>query len=396
MRRVTLIGMGCGAGTLTADARSALFEAAYIVGSKRLLAALPQGCTRERGAATKPDVVAALLKEKDCENACVVFSGDSGFYSGARGLLPLLNEYEVKVLPGVSSVQTLAAALGRPWQGWRLVTAHGVLCDPVYEATRGAPVLFLTGGVLSPDALCRALTEAGLGALGAVVGENLSCPEERIVRGTAAAFAAQKFASLSVLLIEAAPVTPRRTPGWPDGEFLRAEKIPMTKQAVRAAALAKLAVTPADVCWDIGAGTGSVSVELAAVCRSVWAVEQKPEAAALAGENRKKFHAYNLHILEGRAPDALTELPAPDAVFVGGSGGELPEILKAVQSANAAARVCVCAIALETLHTAAGVLKELGYDVEVAQIAASRARAVGALHLLTAQNPVFLITGTKP
>ena len=212
---------------------------------------------------------------------------------------------------------------------------------------------------------------------------------EAVSTMTAARCAEQTFAPLNVLLAEPASRYPRRTPGIPEGEFLRTEGVPMTKQEVRAAILSKLAVGPEDVCWDVGAGTGSVSVELALQCRAVWAVERNPEALVLARSNREKFGAWNLRLVEGSAPAALEGFPKPDAVFVGGSGGKLPEILQAVRRANPEARVCVSAISLETIHAAMAELRE----PEVTQISGSRSRQVGQLHLLLAQNPVFLITG---
>lgn len=395
---VTLLGMGCGtAETMTAEARRALAAADLIVGASRLLAALPGGCTSNRAAATKPQEILNLLQQAACTAPCVVYSGDSGFYSGARNLLPLLAEAGIKAvtLPGVSSLQALAARLGRPWQDWVLVSAHGVRCDAVAAVSHGRPAFFLTGGTLGPAALCGQLAAAGLGALPVTVGENLACPGEAVLAGTAAEFAGRSFAPLSVLLAEAAPAAPRRAPGWPDEAFHRGEKIPMTKQEVRAAALAKLAVAPGEVCWDVGAGTGSVSVELALQGAEVWAVEHKPEACALVERNRADFHAHRLHLVEGAAPAALQNLPRPDAVFVGGSGGQLEGILRAVHAANPAARVCVAAIALETLHTAAQTLEALGCRVEIAQVSVSRAKGVGQLHLLLAQNPVFLVTGVQ-
>ena len=170
----------------------------------------------------------------------------------------------------------------------------------------------------------------------------------------------------------------------------------MTKQEVRAVILAKLAAAPGDVCWDVGAGTGSVSVELALQCREVWAVEREEKALALMAANREKFGAWNLRLKAGAAPAALEGLPAPDKVFIGGSGGALAQILAAVDAANPKARVCISAIALETLHAALAAMGELGYETEIVQIAVSRARKAGSLHLLMAQNPVFLITGERP
>lgn len=392
--RVCLVGTGCGTeDTLTGQGLAAIGEAELIVGSFRLLQSLPPHSARCE-AATGPEEILRLLTGSGCGRACVVYSGDTGFYSGAKGLLPLLEErgIEAEVLPGVSSLQYFAAKLRRPWQDWRLCSAHGVDCDPVAAVSGGVPAFFLTGGARGPALLCGRLARAGLGGLPVTVGENLSCQGERILTGTAADFAARTFAPLSVLLAEPAPAPPRRTPGLPDGLFCRGE-VPMTKQEVRAAILAKLAVGPGDVCWDIGAGTGSVSVELALSGREVWAVERRPEACRLILENRARFSAWKLHLAEGAAPDALSGLPRPDAVFVGGSGGFLREILAAVHGANPAARVCVSAIALETLGTAVECLSALGYRVEVVQIAVSRAKTAGELHLLMAQNPVFLITG---
>ena len=268
-------------------------------------------------------------------------------------------------------------------------------CDPVYEVTQGAETLFLTDGKNSPARLCRALVQAGLEELPVAVGEDLTYPDQRVRRGTAGECAGQTFSPLSVLLVEPAPSMPRRTPGWPDGEFVRGEGVPMTKQEVRAALLSKLAVGPEDVFWDIGAGTGSVSVELAALCRGVWAVERDRRALALLRQNREKFHAYRLRVVEGEAPEALAGLPAPDGVFVGGSSGRLPDILRPACRANPAARICVSAVALETLHIACRTLEELGRRAEVTQLAVSRSRPAGQLHLLLANNPVFLVTGVE-
>ena len=171
----------------------------------------------------------------------------------------------------------------------------------------------------------------------------------------------------------------------------------MTKQEVRAAILAKLAVRPEDTVWDVGAGTGSASVELALAARRgrAYAVEYRDEALALIEENRSRFGAWNLRVVRGKAPEALSSLPAPDAVFVGGSEGRLREIVDAALSKNPDARLCVSAIALETLSAALDIFNSLGLDAEVTQIAVSRARPDARLHLLLANNPVFLVTACR-
>lgn len=394
--RVTLASLGGGREeTMTAECAAALRSAGCILGAKRLLENLPQGCTDNRIAAVKPqELLDGILRQsRDC---AVVYSGDAGFYSGARGLLPLLEERHIpaQVLPGVSSVQLLSARLGRPWQDWELVSAHGMDCDVVGAVSRGKPAFFLTGGELGPAEICQRLTDAGLGSLSVTVGENLSGRSEKITSGRAAELAGQAFPSLSVLLAEAAPRFERRCPGLPDGAFIRGQ-VPMTKQEVRAAALAKLAVRPGDVLWDVGAGTGSVSVELALAAPQgrVFAVECEEAACALIRDNRQKFSAWNLQLVEGRAPQVLQDLPAPDAVFIGGTKGGMERIVDLVLSKNKNARICVSAIAVETLGAAVTALTSHGLEVQVTQIAVSRTKPAGGLHLLMANNPTFLITG---
>ena len=394
---VTLIGMGSGQPeNLTLQGLAALRQADLILGARRLLAVLPAGCTENRAAAYRPDEVAELLQTSGAENAVLVYSGDTGFYSGASSMMEKLEALGVRarVLPGLSSIQLLAAALGRPWQGWNLVSAHGRTCDPVAECMQGKPTFFLTGGSEDPATLCAQLAAEGFGDVQGVVGQCLGTPEEKLFRGSVKELAAGRFNSLSVLLVEAAEVLPRRAPGLPDEAFERGD-VPMTKQEVRAAVLAKLAVRPEDILWDVGAGTGSVSVELALAAPRgrVYAVECRPEGCALIKANREKFRTRNLVLVEGLAPDALSDLPAPDAVFIGGSKGSLAAIVDAALDKNPDARICVSAIALETLSAAVAALTAKGRTMQVSQIAVSRAKAVGGLHLMMAQNPIYLITG---
>lgn len=396
---VTLIGMGSGQPeSLTLQSLAALRQADLILGARRLLAALPAGCTANRAAAYRADEVAVLLHTSGAENAVLVYSGDTGFYSGAAALLDKLSALGIRarVLPGLSSVQLLAAALGRPWQDWNLVSAHGRACDPVAECMEGKPTFFLTGGSESPATLCAQLAAEGFGKLAAAVGENLGTPEQKVYTGTVGQLAASRFESLSVLLVEAAQVPSRRTQGLPDEAFARG-KVPMTKQEVRAAVLAKLGVQPGELLWDVGAGTGSVSVELALAAPRgrVYAVECDPEACGLIRQNRETFHACNLTLVEGRAPAALADLPAPDAVFIGGTKGGMEAVVDTVLARNPNARICISAIALETLSAAVAALTAHGLAAEVTQIAVSRTRPAGRLHLLMANNPIFLITGER-
>ncbi len=389
--RISLIGCGCG--ELTPEAQDAINRAELLIGSGRLLQQYKKGLPAVE--AVSAESIREAIRTADCGEVCVLFSGDSGFYSGARLLLPLLagGQDEVRLLPGISSVQLLSARLCRPWQDWKLCSAHGAECDIVDAVCDGKPAFFLTGGKQSPDALCRELTEAGLGFLRVYIGENLGTERECVRTGEAESFTDESFAPLSVMLADAAPRPRRRTSGLPDESFLREETIPMTKREIRAVALSRLGVGREETCWDIGAGTGSVSIELALQSRHVYGVERDSAALRLAEENRRRLGAWNLRLVEGQAPEALEGLPKPDAVYVGGSGGRLSDILSSIRQANPGARVCVSAVTLETLHQAHEGLKKLGYRTEVLEIAVSRGRDTGTSTLMLARNPVWLVCG---
>lgn len=393
--KVTIAGYGTGArqGCLP-DVQRALDAAGLVLGAPRLLKsadiAAPRGI-----AAISAGEIAAAIDAAHVDLACVLMSGDTGFYSGAKRLLPLLAGHEVIVLPGISSVQALSAALQIPWQNWRLCSAHGVDCNAAHEVSRYAECFFLTGGTQTPDALCRALATSGFGTLKAFVGSDLGSEEQQLVGAAVAELAQRQFSPLSVLLVQ--NPAPRRRVGFglPDQAFTRGN-IPMTKSEVRAVALSKLRLCGGDIVFDIGSGTGSVAVEAALALGSgrVYAIEQKPEGCRLTAENARKLGAFNLTCIAGAAPDALRELPAPDAAFIGGSGGGLREIIALLREKNPQVRLVVTAVTLETITEAVGLFNELNLpNSEVVQVAVSRAEPLGRYHMLAAQNPVYIISG---
>ncbi|MBQ9015934.1 MAG: precorrin-6y C5,15-methyltransferase (decarboxylating) subunit CbiE [Firmicutes bacterium] len=416
--KVILAGTGCGSpGSMTVEVREAILQADLLIGAKRLLESIPFAGETERIAAIYPEEIMDAIRQAQQERAaadaaaasgdgaaaeapqiCVLYSGDSGFYSGTRSLQPVLKEagIEAEILPGISSIQVFAARLGQPWQDWRLVSAHGTDCDAVAEVMQGRPVFFLTGGRLGPAELARQLTEAGLGALELAAGERLTYEDERIMRGTAEEFTQMTFAPLSVMLAQPAPWAGDLTPGIRDGAFIRGD-VPMTKQTVRAAILSEMQVREEDIVWDVGAGTGSVSVELAMKARRgrVYAVERDRDGSILIRQNREKFGVWNLCPVDGAAPQALSDLPKPDKVFIGGSGGTLKEILGIALGKNGRVRICVSAIVLETMQEAVQVMSAAGMEVQIRQVAVSAAKALGKRHMMTAENPIFIITGQR-
>lgn len=407
MRKVTIIGAGPGnPDLLSRAALDAIGIADVVIGSHRALVGIdvPPDVVRCELVKTA-DIVAALTDAASWQCAVVVMTGDVGLFSGARRLVEALSgdaQVDVRVIPGISSASYLAARLARPWQDWRFVSAHGVACDIVAEAERTGELFLATSGGEDPSRLSGELVQAGFGDARVTVAERLSYPDERITRATASEIAGQTFDDLNVMLIEFAGCAgspansrwPYASSGIPDELFIRGD-VPMTKQEVRAVALAKLRLTATDTVWDVGAGTGSVSIEAALIARagSVWAVERNATGVRLIRENADAFGCGNVHAVPGVAPEALAILPVPDAVFVGGSAGELPSIVEAALEKNSQVRLCVPCVTVETLTEACALLSGSRFKgFEACQVSAARAEAVGSHHLMKAQNPVFLVS----
>ena len=407
MRKVTIIGAGPGnPDLLPRAALDAIDIADVVIGAHRALVGIdvPPDVVRCELVKTA-DIVAALTDAASWQRAVVVMTGDVGLFSGARRLVEALSgdaQVDVRVIPGISSASYLAARLARPWQDWRFASAHGVACDIVAEAERAGELFLVTSGGEDPSRLSGELVQAGFGDARVTVAERLSYPDERITCATASEIAGQTFDDLNVMLIEFAGCAgspagsrwPYASSGIPDELFIRGD-VPMTKQEVRAVALAKLRLTATDTVWDVGAGTGSVSIEAALVARagSVWAVERNAAGVRLIRENADAFGCGNVHAVPGVAPEALAKLPVPDAVFVGGSAGELPSIVEAALEKNSQVRLCVPCVTVETLTEACALLSGSRFKgFEACQVSAARAEAVGSHHLMKAQNPVFLVS----
>lgn len=404
MRKVTIIGAGPGnPDLLSRAALDAIDIADVVIGAHRALVSIdvPPDVVRCELVKTA-DIVAALTDAASWQRAVVVMTGDVGLFSGARRLVEALSgdaQVDVRVIPGISSASYLAARLARPWQDWRFASAHGVACDIVAEAERAGELFLATSGGEDPSRLSGELVQAGFGDARVTVAERLSYPDERITCATASEIAGQTFDDLNVMLIEfaggaASSRWPYASSGIPDELFIRGD-VPMTKQELRAVALAKLRLTATDTVWDVGAGTGSVSIEAALVARagSVWAVERNAAGVRLIRENADAFGCGNVHAVPGVAPEALAKLPVPDAVFVGGSAGELPSIVEAALEKNSQVRLCVPCVTVETLTEAFALLSGSRFKgFEACQVSAARAEAVGSHHLMKAQNPVFLVS----
>ena len=399
-RSVFFASIGTGAfSQMTEEAKQAFRTCDVIIGAGRMTKALEDFGKPSFSAYKEAEIAEFLETHEEYQKPLVAFSGDLGFYSGAKKLLPLLSDkgFNVVCIPGISSFAYLAARTKKAWDQAKLMSVHG-RAENIVQAVRGNRRVFtLLGGAGSVERLCECLLFYGFSDVEVTVGENLSYEEERIYSGTPEELLRVKSGALAVAVIENPKGGAQTvTHGIPDDEFIRGQA-PMTKYEVRVVSLSRLELKRDSVVYDIGAGTGSVSVEAALKTADgmVYAIEKKEEAVKLLEENRRKFAVPNLKVVAGCAPEALAGLPMPTHAFIGGSAGNLREIVACLLEKNPSVRVVVNAIALETVAETCSLLKALPVkDTEVSQIAASRGKQVGNYEMMMGMNPVYIFSFT--
>ena len=411
-RNLSLVGVGVGAQEAgTQQALEAIASAGVLFGAKSVLDNLTKNWPLAAGKKVIANydsgkILDYLQEHPEIGNAAVAYSGDSGFYSGASSMLARLEKeeavkenIEVKVICGISSVSWFAARAGIPWQDWKILSSHGRFCNVTGQVRRNRECFLLLANAAdlrqTGALLARAQEQGSLGKLQLIYGYELSRAGEQICSCTPQDLIDVTQEGLYVLYIrhddaEKIPVLP----GMPDTAFIRG-KAPMTSSEIRTLSLCRLGLTAKSVLWDVGAGTGSVSVEAALACpdSKVWSIECKKDALALLAENRAKYSLQNMSIIEGRAPEALIDLPVPTHVFIGGSGGEIGSILDFVLARNSSAKVVVNCITSETLAALHDALDTLPIrDLQCMQVMVNREEILGTYHYLRAGNPVFIIS----
>ena len=385
-----IIVAGAGTGSLTLEVQEVILRADAVCAAPRFRNLVP--------AAKKFIELQKFedtFREIDCESGIVVIlvSGDPGLFS----LLPLVRRHygPVRVLPGISSMQVLCARVGESWSDAAILSGHGRklragLFLNVVERNR-LTVLFCDSKI-SPNWACRNL--AGIDGVSVVIGECLGTENEHIVSGKPQDFADYQAQELSLLLIRnSSPYVPKNIHPR-DSEFLRLPGVVMTNEAVRSVVLGRLNMRSDSVLWDIGAGTGSISVSagLAFPKSEIHAVEYRSEALSLITDNAKRFHLHNIDLHAGRALEVLGTLPEPSRIFVGGSEGELAGILEHI--AGFRARVVVACVTLESLTTAYALMKDWP-DFEALQVSVSASKLLTpSATLMKAQSPVTILSAS--
>lgn len=394
-KKIKIIGIGMdGIKTLTAEGAAAVASAEVIIGSKRV-AELFFNTGKEVFASYKTEEIAEYIKNSEYKNIAVLMSGDCGFYSGTEKLLQQLCKYETEVICGISAPIYFCSKIKIPWQDMHFVSLHGTDANIVRNVCAYEKTFFLLGGKITPSDLCKRLCKYGLKNTKVYIGENLAYENERILSGKAENFADIKTENLCAAIV----INPDYEKGVrsciPDGEFVRADKIPMTKLEVRSVCVSKLEIAHDSVCWDIGCGTGSVSVEMAYRCTDgkVFAVDKNSAAIKLTEVNRRNFRCDNIEITECEAEKAAEALPPADCVFIGGSGGQLEKIIEISYQKNPRVKIVITAVSLETLRESIAVFDKIGVETEITQIAVTRTKKAGSHTMLSAENPVFIIKG---
>ncbi len=400
MKRISVIGLD--GSPLSPEASALLGEAALVMGGARHLESL--GVDPRRSTVLKGDLSEALERIEASEGPVTVLaSGDPGFFGIVRLLREWFGDADLYVLPAVSSVALAFARAGLSWEDAVVVSAHGREPRRAVNVCRArSKVAVLTSPDFGPAELAR---ELGKEDRLFVVAERLGESDERVFRGNAAEIAGHKWSDPNVVLvldggrptdgkswISAGLESPGR---WalPESEFEHRSAM-ITKPEVRSLVLSRLGSGPGDLVWDVGAGSGSVAIECARFGAAVIAVERDPESCARIRRNADRHGVY-VEVIEGEAPRALRDLPEPDAVFVGGTGGNFEEIVK-LAAVRARRAVVLTLITLERVVPAGQILEDCGLEVETTFLQASRIKGVGELHRLAAETPVFVVSGSRP
>lgn len=409
---IILAGMGMGnENGMTREVERVVREADILLGAERMLSGFSSRQEiypfyQARQIVPYLHKVQEESRFADKKKIGILFSGDSGFYSGCRSLYEALEKEiregrlraSLQILPGVSCAAYLAACIGESYHDAAVYSIHGKELHNLANRIRRNPKTFLlTSGVQDVNRLGRELTEAGMSACEITVGYQLSYPEQRIMRLSPSACMNLTEEGLYCCFISNPCAEERRvTHGMADGQFVRGN-VPMTKEEAREISICKLHLRKGAVVYDIGSGTGSLAVEIAGLSDEiqVYAVERREEAALLTEENKKKFGLQNLHVVRAAAPEGLSELPAATQAFIGGSGGRLQEILTALQEKNGKMRVVITAVSMETLCEIKEIVSLYRIrEEEIVQVQISRAQKKGNHHLMKAENPVWICAFT--
>lgn len=407
MNRLTIVGIGPGSADFVMPAaRERMKNAHMVIAARRILPMLQEVC----GETAAEFVPMGKIKDtfllidehlKKEEEVALVVSGDPLMYSLYKTICndEISEDWNMEILPGIGSMQMLGAAFGETMEDAQFISVHGRSKTPGSVAlcvTENPKVFFLCSKEQGPGWLSKIMLQYHLNDVTVYAGANLSYENQLLLSGTPEEMAEKEYPALCVAMIK--NPNPRKVirPCFlSDADFER-DKTPMTKEEIRVLVLHKMKIQPDDVIWDIGAGTGSVSIECArqAPFGQVHSVEREERAIALIERNKEKFETEHLYIYHGNAEEKIKDLPVPDKVFIGGSGGELDKIIEIIARFHKDVKVVVSAVTLETISEAHEILGCYDSNYEAIQATIGRSRKIGNYHIMDTNNPVMIFTAT--
>ncbi len=399
-QKVYLVGAGiAGWEGFGAKALEVINKADVLIGHQRHLDIFPD-FKGEKQTIGDLSIMLDFLKKTE-KSVVVLGSGDPNFFGVGRFLLRNLSKERIEIFPNVTSIQYAFARIKEPWDDAIFVSVHGRgLKGAIDRIIAAEKVAILTDETNSPAAIARELIVRGAEGYDAWLCEDLGMAGEKFTKTDVKGLVEIPSSALNILILIKTwepSLTQYPLMGIDDDEFVTAKKL-ITKQEVRAVTLGKLQLQDDLVMWDIGAGSGSVSIEASNLLPNgrIFALEKNPQYLVFIRDNLKKFVARNVMLIEAYAPEGLEELPDPDRVFIGGSGGMLDEIIDAVaRRLKPDGRIVLNAVTLDTLTKAVEFLEDHGYTVEVTCVNIAKTRGLTEYKMFEAHNPVYIVAAWK-
>lgn len=403
---INLVGIGLGnPDLLTKSAFDAIDRSNVIIGAKRIVESVKEDFPDKIFFIEyNTEKIIDIIKENLNNEIAVVFSGDISLFSGSLKLFDKLKiaiqdditfkECTINTFPGISSLSYLCAKSNIDISKVKILSFHGKEELLYHNINSNEHTFIITSKAEGVKEICKKLIDFGFFKLDITLGENLSYENERITKAKASDFLEMDISDLNCMIISNPDADKSIAFGLPDEAFER-DKVPITKSEVRAVIMSKLDICPDSICYDIGAGSGSVTIEMSRLAYEgkVYAIEKNPLAVELIKKNIHNFSAENIELIHAKAPDGLDNILDADKIFIGGSGGELGSIMEMIFTSKKNHTIVISAITMETIAQITNIVKiakEKGYDTEITAVNVSKSKEVGPYNMMMAQNMVFI------
>jgi precorrin-6Y C5,15-methyltransferase (decarboxylating) len=404
MKTVSIIGMGMGPEDLTAGHKSIIERADILVGGKRLLEQFKDIPVQKKPIGKDIEGIVEFVRAQSKHHEVVVLaSGDPLFYGIGARMAGALGAGRVRIYPNISSVAAAFARIKEPWNDAAIISLHGRINDEqLFSALESEnKIAVFTDPKKNPAWLAARLIEKEFSNFKICVLEALGSDSERFAWYPLETAAGMKFAEPNIVVLKRGPLKRKSThqihPGAPDHWYDHLGGL-ITKSEIRAITLSKLRLAPEHTLWDLGAGSGSISIEASLFIKkgNIFAVEKNPDRIENIKNNRKRFKVRNLKIVQAVLPEGLSGLARPDRIFIGGGGKDLKTIVTAAAKyLKPGGRIVINTVLIPNLQVVTAALSRLKFETDVIQVQINRTRQMPWAERFEAQNPVWIISGFR-